>query len=337
MGYFDYREGVDSVCGKSDIEALLTMNKPTVFHVAGRDSSRAVLVSTLLHGREPSGYRAFLGEVSQPRDYAMDVYFSVGNVRAAQIQPYFSHRDVPGKEDFNRVWVDTPTTDDQRTAVEMTRFFEELPLIGFLDIHSYIAKTIPPHGVIPAMNFATKSLIQKLAPSAFLMDMNLGTLLERMGKKTVAALVETGINNSLEADRSAYVALQSFLHAMHVKEGSAIGYQTRFYHQGIQFKVREDVSVTWAKERKENVMLTLREDLDTLNHTLVDEGILFAWADSLDVLTTNDAHRSVEDYFTLNEGIVRVKQKVVPNFLNIEEKIMKRGGFYFFQEFNSSA
>jgi len=331
MEHFDYREGVESIRGKSDIEALLTMDKPTVFHIKGRDHSRAVLVSTLLHGREPSGFRAFLKEVSQAEDYAMDVYFSVGNVAAAQIHPYFSNRDIPGKEDFNRVWVDNPRTEEQYTAAVMTEFFQVLPLFGFLDIHSYVAKTIPPHGVISKMDFTTKRLIQRLAPTAFLMDMNLGTLLERMGKKTTAVLVETGINNSAIADRNAYLSLQGFLNAMFVKEGSQRLYETTFYHQGIQFKVREDVSVTWAKERKENYALTLREDLDTLNHTLVTEGRLFGWSDSLDVFTTNDVQRGVQDYFTLDKGILRMKKDVVPNFLNTEEKIMKRGGFYFFQ------
>jgi len=68
-----------------------------------------------------------------------------------------------------------------------------------------------------------------------------------------------------------------------------------------------------------------------LNHTLVTEGRLFGWSDSLDVFTTNDVQRGVQDYFTLDKGILRMKKDVVPNFLNTEEKIMKRGGFYFFQ------
>lgn len=337
MYLFDYREGVESVRGKSDIEALLTMDKPTVFHLSGRNHSRAVLVSTLLHGREPSGFRAFLKEISSVEEYAMDVYFSVGNVHAAQIQPYFSQRDVPGKEDFNRVWVDNPQTEEQDTAAAMTEFFQALPLVGFLDIHSYVAKSIPPHGVIPNLDPSTQRLIQRLSPSAFLMDMNLGTLLERMGKKTTAVLVETGVNNSPEADRKAFVALQSFFYATTVKSAVEMPYHTKLYHKGIQFKLREDISVRWDSTRTNGYTLTLREDLDTLNHTVVEDGRIFGWADTLDVFTTHDLQRRVEDYFTLDNGIIRVKQRVVPNFLNTEERIMKKGGFYFFQELKQGA
>ncbi|MDP3728662.1 MAG: hypothetical protein Q8R18_04380 [bacterium] len=333
MSLFEYREGVTSICGLSDKEALFTMDKPTLFHLPGEDHSRAVLVSTLLHGREPSGFRAFLKEAEEKRSYLFDVYFSVGNVHAAQLKPYFNQRDVPGKEDFNRVWVDSPKTEDQRTAAEMAAFFERLPLIGFLDIHSYIAKSIPPHGVIPKMDFKTKRLIQRLSPTAFLVDMNLGSLLEKMGKRTTAVLVETGVNNSPEADAHAYTSLQNFFHAIGILEDSGeLSYQTKFYDRGIQFKIKEDVSVMWATYKYKNYALTLREDLDTLNHTLVQPGRIFGWSDSLDVFTTNDLHRSVDDYFSLQNGIIRVTKKVVPNFLNTEEKIMKRGGFYFFQE-----
>src|SRR3989344_2908093 len=309
MDPFSYRIGFGSIFGLSDVEALKTMDRPTIFRIPGEDHSRAVLVSTLLHGREPSGFRAFLREAETEKKYPFDVYFSVGNVQAAKIFPYFSQRDVPGKEDFNRVWVDTPCTEDQRVAAAMGEFFDTLPLVAFLDIHSYLAKTIPPHGVIPKMDTATKDLIGKLSLSAFLMDMNLGTLLERMGRKTTAVLVETGVNNSPEAEIYADTTLQKFFEGVGISSGVGIPHHTKYSH-------------------------TLPLDLEHLNHRLVREGEFLGWADSLEVFRTNDLERHVEDYFYLQEGKIRLKQNVVPNFLNVKEDIMKKGGFYFFQEFS---
>ena len=334
MDPFSYRIGFGSIFGLSDVEALKTMDRPTIFRIPGEDHSRAVLVSTLLHGREPSGFRAFLREAETEKKYPFDVYFSVGNVQAAKIFPYFSQRDVPGKEDFNRVWVDTPCTEDQRVAAAMGEFFDTLPLVAFLDIHSYLAKTIPPHGVISKMDSATKDLIQKLSPSAFLMDMNLGTLLERMGRKTTAVLVETGVNNSPEAEIYADTTLQKFFEGVGISSGVGIPHHTKFYHKGIQFKIAEDASVTWADTKNTKYSLTLPLDLEHLNHRLVREGEFLGWADSLEVFRTNDLERHVEDYFYLQEGKIRLKQNVVPNFLNVKEDIMKKGGFYFFQEFS---
>src|SRR3989344_1752345 len=277
MDPFSYRIGFGSIFGLSDVEALKTMDRPTIFRIPGEDHSRAVLVSTLLHGREPSGFRAFLREAETEKKY---------------------------------------------------------PLVAFLDIHSYLAKTIPPHGVISKMDSATKDLIQKLSPSAFLMDMNLGTLLERMGRKTTAVLVETGVNNSPEAEIYADTTLQKFFEGVGISSGVGIPHHTKFYHKGIQFKIAEDASVTWADTKNTKYSLTLPLDLEHLNHRLVREGEFLGWADSLEVFRTNDLERHVEDYFYLQEGKIRLKQNVVPNFLNVKEDIMKKGGFYFFQEFS---
>ena len=153
-------------------------------------------------------------------------------------------------------------------------------------------------------------------------------------EKTTAVLVETGINNSSQADITAYNALQSFFQATGVKKDGGFPFLTDFYHKGIQFKMKENVLVNWGKERNYKYNLTLREDLDTLNHKIVLAGRVFGWAESLEVFTTNVLSRNVQDYFTLRDGIIYLKQEVIPNFLNIEEKIMKRGGFYFFQKLN---
>ena len=66
---FAYLETARELIGKSDVEALRSLQKPSLFQIKGKDSSKAVLVSVLLHGCEPAGFRAFLKEINSFKDY----------------------------------------------------------------------------------------------------------------------------------------------------------------------------------------------------------------------------------------------------------------------------
>ena len=355
MDYFEVREGFESIRGMEDITALRTMSGPTVFHIPGRDRARAVLVSTLIHGTEPAGFHALQKEAAfDPRvlDYGCDVYFLVGSPQAALTEKeglFFQHRDIPGAPregqwDMNRLWGTIPhpaleTTDIgirlSRTGQDLSRYFSGLPLRGFLDIHSYMSPLIQPHGCIPHTEARTIELMKKLAPRAFVVDFGLGTLLERMGQQTTSVLIESGVNGSAAADDYAYTSLQTFFEDMNVTPGvEAPQLCKSWYNQGIQFKVRHDATVAFGSFAGISPDLVVRGDIESLNHRELVEGTDLGVARSLDVIHTDDAQgRKVEDYFYLEGERLRVRRRVVPNFLNKHEARMKGGGFYFFQGF----
>lgn len=349
MGAFEYREGVESIRRLSSLEALFTMHKPTLFHIPGRDHSEAVLISTLLHGREPAGFHAFLSESRRNESYSCDVYFLVGSVEAAQTQvegKYFSERDIPGAPqagmyDFNRYWGNTPKewlANEkcvllQERADALKTFFSDIHLKGFLDIHSYLSPSILAHGCVANLKTETKEAMSVLASKAFLVDFHLGTLLEYMAEHTTAVLIESGVNRSPYADSYAYRNLQKFFRHFRVKNGLRDQAVCKnWYVQGINFKISSQAKVAW-QNNDGSADLILREDIEQLNHTTVPSGTLFGLARSLDVLVAKDPfQRKVEDYFSLQEGKLVTKRRVIPNFLNAQERQMKSGGFYFFEE-----
>ncbi|HLC84545.1 MAG TPA: hypothetical protein VJH22_02015, partial [Candidatus Nanoarchaeia archaeon] len=69
--------------GRSDKEALDKLTVPTIIHTKGNDSRRAVLVSVIIHGCEPCGFRAMLKELEKKETYPIDVYWLVGNPKSA--------------------------------------------------------------------------------------------------------------------------------------------------------------------------------------------------------------------------------------------------------------
>ncbi len=141
MKHFDYYSNTELIDNCSDIDALLKLKKPTIFKIKGKDNSKAVLISVLLHGSEPCGFRAILREINEHKqEYNLDVYFLVGNVNAAKIKPYFTNRLYPEGENFNRIWIEEPKTEDEKIAHSIYEFLENLPLIAVLDLHSFTSK-----------------------------------------------------------------------------------------------------------------------------------------------------------------------------------------------------
>ena len=84
---------------------LQELGGPAWIRVPGRDASRTRVVSTLLHGNEPSGVRAIHAWLRSGARPAVDTAFFVGPVEAARVPPGFAHRTRFGHRDLNRCFL----------------------------------------------------------------------------------------------------------------------------------------------------------------------------------------------------------------------------------------
>ncbi|TLF53096.1 succinylglutamate desuccinylase [Halomonas urmiana] len=81
---------------------VASLGGPTWIVLSGDDARRCRVVTTLLHGNEPSGVMAlhrWLATQPRPRTRLAVL---VANVGAALTPPHFTHRSVPGERDLNR-------------------------------------------------------------------------------------------------------------------------------------------------------------------------------------------------------------------------------------------
>ncbi|PIN76044.1 hypothetical protein COV18_01320 [Candidatus Woesearchaeota archaeon CG10_big_fil_rev_8_21_14_0_10_37_12] len=332
MKKYDYYEDVSFLIGKTDKEAILLLKKPSVFKITGKDNSKAVLVSTLIHGHEICGFRAFLKEINSKPEYPLDVYFAVGNVQAAQIEPLFSNRLVPGGQNFNRTWIKEPKTEMEQLSFELFEFYKTLPLVGILDLHSFTATDTLPHGFLPDTKEETLKLANKLANYGFVTDSNLGAMIELTTDIAPSLVIECGTNGSKEADEYAFETLHKFFKLTGVEEGNVEDVNKGVFVNMTNVKIKSAVTVVWADE-KQDAQLTIRSDISKLNITEVKAGEFYGWANTLDlfVIKNKDGLQNVEDWFELKDGKVYIKQDVVPNLMSANEKIAKESGFYFFK------
>ncbi|MBO6826205.1 MAG: hypothetical protein JJ879_08390 [Sneathiella sp.] len=336
METFDYFEDVSFLKGKDALEVLDTLKRTTLFRVKGRDSTQAVLVSTLIHGSEPCGFRAFVKEINEERDYPIDVYFMVGNVAAAQIEPAFSHRNIPEGKNFNRIWcVDQPEDDEETCIAEVKGFLNKLPLLGVLDLHSFMAKGVSPHTFVVSVDDKTLELAKCLSPYVLKIEPGMGALIEAMSPKCPSFVVECGTHDAPEADAFAEVVLDKFFKAYGILEGEAGDALTDdVFVNMTNFKVKAESKAVWAEEKDPSADVTFRPDCEGINLSAVKAGEFCGWATSLDfmVASTGTEDIDVAEFFYVEDGKLYFKQDCVPNLMCANEFIAKESGFYLFEK-----
>lgn len=188
------------------LDFLRALGRPTVVRVPGRDRTRARVVSTLLHGNEPSGLRAvsrFLREDVHPM---VDVLFFIGAVDTALAGSGFAHRTLPGRRDLNRCWrppFDGPEGAVARATLEV---FTNAAPECLVDIHNNTGHN-PAYGVVFHLGHAERSLVSIFADRVVHTPIELGTLVEGTLGLCPSVTIECGRSGDPAADEIAYRGL----------------------------------------------------------------------------------------------------------------------------------
>ena len=115
---------------------LQQLDGPTWIYIQGQDSSRCRVVTTLLHGNEPSGLHALHKWLRSDYQPVVDLYCFVGSVEAARETPGFHHRQLPGARDLNRCFR-PPFNDEQgRIAADLLHRICAVQPEAVIDIHN---------------------------------------------------------------------------------------------------------------------------------------------------------------------------------------------------------
>ncbi|HLC84528.1 MAG TPA: hypothetical protein VJH22_01930, partial [Candidatus Nanoarchaeia archaeon] len=212
----------------------------------------------------------------------------------------------------------------------------KLPIIAHLDLHSFTATDTSPHAITVADDAKTLDLAKKLAPYVFVMDCQLGALIERTRAKGPSLVVECGTNNSPEADKFAQDALERFFVQVGIRNGENNTIAHQVFVHAINVKVKPDASVVWANSADPKVKLTLRQDVAQLNIRELSKGDPLGWTDSLDCFKVIDKNGPMDpsEIFELKKGQILLKNPFVPNLMVAKETIAKESGFYLFTKRN---
>lgn len=299
--------------GRELPEFLDWLGGPALVHLRGRDRSRARLLSGGLHGNEPSGFRALHALLRDPPPLATDAFLFLGNVPAARLAPRFTHRQVPGEEDMNRVWCGDASTPLRRVAHEVLARLAGAPLEAAIDLHNNSGRN-PCYAVVPAGLDARRSGMARAWTHRQLLceGIALGTLVE--GLSCPAVVIECGQCGCPHADDLARAGAERWLGAESPFEPAPAGDSAACLHRALG-RVLVPPGVRLAFGPSDAADLVVDPTLDRLNFTRVPAGTAIARCATPRgrMLATDLAGADATAAFLLHEGgEVRLARACVP-------------------------
>lgn len=304
---------------------LRHLGGPTLIELPGRDASRVRVVSTLLHGNEPSGLRAVLRFLRTGRTPATRVLFFIGAVDAALAAPGFAHRALPGEQDANRCWVppcETPQGEVARAVLARIRAARPECLV---DLHNNTGHN-PAYGVAFRVGHAELSLVSLFADRIVHTPIELGTLVEAMASELPSVTIECGRAGAPEADEAAWRGL------CRVLEQDVIDFERPrvpllHLENPVRVCVRADLGLAFGEAAGAEAALTVSKDIDRHNFERLAVGSPIGWLRSgapwpIEAFGADgiDCSRSL---FEVAAGVLRTRREFIPIMMTTDARIAK--------------
>ncbi len=254
------------------------LSGPAVFVRKGRDATRRRAVAGMLHGNEPSGYRAIHRALRAPRPPAVDTLFFIGAVEAARAEPRYSHRMLEGHQDLNRCFDGTRSDLDHEIATQALELLTREPLEAALDLHNNSGHN-PPYGVGMLANPARLALSGYFSRLYMLVDWNMSTLMEALERFCPAVTIECGRSGDAAADRVAWHGLEQFLQADVLPSRPAPGEAPRILANPVRVTLRPGLSLAFA-DSPLSADFVMDADVDRHNFQMLPAGTRLGWVRS---------------------------------------------------------
>lgn len=329
MDHFDlYRQLPDEWLGLTERQILQKLKRPTLFHCPGHDPSRAVVVSCLLHGNEPSGYIAIIEELKrQARGvarYRHDVIFLIGNVEAARQGGMFECRQLESQTDMNKVW-----KQGGELGEEWDLFIRGKNLIACLDLQNSVGQS-QPFAVWTQNNDATKRLANVLAGTHVYMPESLNSLIGFTSTYAPAIAISCGKRLLGQSDEHARVTLQRFFLAAQIVRGNPERYFFKKVYSNVKgISIQEGVPFFFGNGPSQG-SLVLRKDIDRLNFMDSKAGEVIGWGPKNYLVYKNQVQ--ADDLIACLDGTLRLTKDCTILMAAPDEQIVKTDHLFYSAE-----
>ena len=310
---------------EGDLAFLRELGGPALLHLEGRDPSRTRVVSTLLHGNEPSGLRAVIRFLRSGDLPATNVLFLIGAVGTALADSGFAHRALPGERDANRCWVppfDTPQGAVARQVLDRVRAVDPECLV---DLHNNTGHN-PAYGVAFRVGHAELSLVSLFADRIVHTPIELGTLVEATVPEFPSVTIECGMAGDPAADEAAWRGLRRYLDWDQIDFERPV-VPLLVLEAPVRICVRSGVELAFGERAHPTVPLTISRDIDRHNFERLPPGSPIGWvrddaAWPIEAVGA-DGGESSRTLFEIDGGVLRTLQEFIPIMMTTNEVIAK--------------
>lgn len=284
---------------------LERLGGPAWIHVPGQDRARTRVVTTLLHGNEPSGVRAVHRWLRSEMTPVVDMVCIIGAVDAAVEPPGFHYRFLPDAKDLNRCFREPFEGREGQLAHTILEWLREVKPEALIDLHNTSGRS-PAYGVTTKVALPHLSLTSMFSEQLIQTDLRLGTLLEATEDEWPTIVVECGGASTSGSDQLAYEGLLRFASDGDVLQHTSASNRVHVFQHPIRVELCEGRNVTYEPFPNGRVDLTLLPDVDKYNFDCLQAGDMIGWVGTshLDVLVARgaDGRDQTRELFLENSG-----------------------------------
>ncbi|HCO59489.1 MAG TPA: hypothetical protein DIT58_04790 [Porticoccaceae bacterium] len=296
--------------GDTVFDFLSLLPDPCWLVLPGKDRSRCRVISTLLHGNEPSGLMALHRCIREGLQPCVDIHVFVGAVSAAKVEPVFSQRFLPGCRDLNRCF--RPPFDDGEGSVaqRMLDYLWGLDAECLIDIHN-TSGSGPEFSVTPFDSEAQRALAQLFTHRMITTELRLGALMEIASPDFPAVTIECGGAQDVNAHRVAYEGMLRYI----TQEEVIVDSRSRVFEvfdEPLRFELLDGTRLCYGEGPVDGADLTIPANIENYNFGEFDPHQILAWLDdgAMEKITVRDpkGNERRDAYFELRAGCLFVRQ-----------------------------
>ena len=298
--------------GESIEEFLEQFDGPTWIYIPGHDPGRCRVVSTLLHGNEPSGLHAIHQWLLSDDVPATDIYCFIGAPVTAQQQPYFHYRMLPGHRDLNRCFRPPFNDDEGQVAADLLHRLCAVQPEAVIDIHN-TSGAGPSFAIATNANDAHRAVAALFTTRLIITDIRLGALMEFDSEPFTVTTIECGGAHDPKANSLACEGFERFVKTENLFDpGQFI--EMDFYQSPVRVELSPDHKLTFSYEPKAGFDLILRNDIERYNFNPVTIGTELGWLGPAQMacLIARDAHGNehTRHFFETKNGKLVARQNI---------------------------
>ena len=299
--------------GRTPLEWLDRLHRPTIVHVAGRDRSRTRAMATLLHGNEPSGLFALHRWLLEQHIPEVNMLFLLGGIYPAKIPPTFSHRQLPHGRDLNRCFKEPFEGEEGAIAEAMLAELHKARPECLLDMHN-TSGTGPAFAVTITNDAAHQALTSLFTDRLIMTDLRLGALMEYSEQEVHTVTIECGGSQDDHAHQLAYEGLVQYSSRPDVLSLENTAWDIAVLRNPIRVELAPEATIEYRFEPSGQADLTFPPDIERRNFGIIspDEPLGWVGEKGLSILTAISHNRTenMEKVLRVNDGQIYPAQAI---------------------------
>jgi len=301
---------------------LMLMTGPTVIDISGKDNSKYRVVTTLLHGNEPSGLIALHRWLTAREDNEQpqtNLRFIICSVEAASIRPLFSARFPEGGVDINRCFGQSNANKASKSehqgyyqrALLIEQAIREVSPEMVIDLHNGSSPG-PTFSISPIVTTETLSIASFFCQTLILSNLQLGALMEQDFNCNFIT-IECGGCHDEQAHEIAYAGIghvASCKHIDYIHQEKCV----EVIYRPLRLQVKPGIRLSYAEHDEGFSGVTLKSNIEYFNFGSAHQDEMLGWLDGNGLdnlqLMDNNNENVIDEYFFARENQLVCRQNL---------------------------